>query len=226
MGFAGFPPGMVAFYTELAANNEREWWKANIDRYRQDVDEPVDRLVGELEQSFGPIKRFRPYRDVRFSADKRPYQEHTSFATERPGGVLYVQLGASGAVIAGGRWQPSPGELRRFRVLADDPSTAAAIDRELAARAEDGLVVDDESGLKTAPRGYPRDHPRLDLLRMTRLAVSTRLPAGPWLQTEEALETITRLWASADRWNEWLGQHVPAEGDGARRGTASGRSHG
>ena len=211
MGFEGFPSGMIAFYDELGRNNERAWWQANLERYRRDVDEPMDRLVGELEEVFGPIKRFRPYRDVRFSADKRPYQEHSSFAASRPGGALYAQFGASGVMIAAGRWQPSPAELRRFRELVDDSRTASDVEAELAERAEDGLLPDEASRLKTAPRGFPRDHPRLDLLRLTRLSISTHLPPGPWLESTEALDTVTRLWRSADRWNEWLADAVPPD---------------
>lgn len=211
MAFEGFPVETSEFFQDLAAHNDREWWRANKARYEREVDEPVARLVNDLEQEFGPIRRFRPYRDLRFSPDRRPYQEHTSFAAERAGGVLYAQLGADEVLVAGGRWQPTGAELERFRYLVHDPDTVTDIEEQLAARLRDGLSPDDVAVLKTAPRGFSRDHPKIALLRRTRLSVSAHLDLGEWLKTSEVVDVISRLWRSADRWNQWLQENVPTQ---------------
>ena len=73
MGFAGFDRDVLAFYAELRADNAKDWWTANKARYERNVHEPMLRLAADLEDEFGEMKIFRPYRDVRFSADKSPY---------------------------------------------------------------------------------------------------------------------------------------------------------
>jgi hypothetical protein len=70
MKFEGFSAEAFAFYDELRRNNSREWWPGNKDRYERFVREPLEALAAELEPEFGPIKTFRPFRDVRFSRDK------------------------------------------------------------------------------------------------------------------------------------------------------------
>jgi len=209
--FSGFPRAGSWFFDDLAANNSREWWKANAERYEFEIAKPVAELVDALEPEFGPIRRFRPHRDARFSADKRPYKEQVSFVAEHEGGSLYVQLGVADVLIAGGRWQPTTDELTRFRQLVDDPSAVEDIEEELAERLRDGLAPDDEAVLKTAPRGFSRDHPKIELLRRTRLAVLAHRELGPWIHTEGLSEEITRLWRSIDLWNDWLQANIPSQ---------------
>jgi uncharacterized protein (TIGR02453 family) len=211
MVFEGFPQVNPWFFEDLAANNNREWWKANAERYEREIAKPAADLVEALEPEFGPIRRFRPHRDVRFSADKSPYKEQVSFVAEHEGGSLYVQLGVDDVLIAGGRWQPSTSELTRFRQLVDDPRAVEDIEEQLAERLRDGLAPDDDAVLKTAPRGFSRDHPKIALLRRTRLAVLAHRELGPWIQTGELLEVITPLWRSVDKWNNWLHVNIPQE---------------
>jgi uncharacterized protein (TIGR02453 family) len=211
MVFEGFPQAKPWFFDDLAANNDREWWKANVDRYEREIAKPAAELVDALEPEFGPIRRFRPYRDVRFSADKRPYKEQVSFVAAHDGGSLYVQLGVDDVLIAGGRWQPTTEELTRFRQLVDDPRAIGDIEEQLEERLRDGLAPDDDAVLKTAPRGFSRDHPKIKLLRRTRLVVLAHRELGPWIHTGELLEVVTRLWRSVDKWNDWLLANIPPE---------------
>ena len=73
MRFDGLNPDAPAFFDELAVNNTREWWQSQKSRFTDRVAAPFEALAAELEPEFGPVKIFRPYRDVRFSADKSPY---------------------------------------------------------------------------------------------------------------------------------------------------------
>jgi uncharacterized protein (TIGR02453 family) len=90
MTFEGFTVGIYDFYDELAANNNREWWLENKKRYEDLVRKPREQLVEQLEPEFGALKVFRAHRDVRFSADKRPYNEHASFVSTGGAGAATV----------------------------------------------------------------------------------------------------------------------------------------
>jgi len=129
------------------------------------------RLIEALSGDFGPLRRFRPFRDVRFSSDKRPYNEFTSFAgtSSHGSGSLYAQLGVDGLLVAGGYYQPATATLTAFREAVSDLTTAATFDAVEQRLKHHGLILDGNP-LKTAPRGWDRDHPRLDLLRLRNLA--------------------------------------------------------
>ena len=121
MTFAGFDPDAPRFYADLASTNTREWWQANKARYAETVRGPVEQLADVLGAEFGPVKIFRPHRDVRFSADKRPIKDHIGFVTTPADGTAhYGQLNEHGLMLAGGVYQPSRDQLRRFRALVDD----------------------------------------------------------------------------------------------------------
>ena len=82
---AGIPADAVAFYAELEANNTKDWWTANKERYEQSVREPIAALTDALADEFGEARIFRPYRDVRFSADKTPYKTEQGAIASAPG---------------------------------------------------------------------------------------------------------------------------------------------
>src|SRR4051794_32035587 len=84
--FDGFGDRVLDFFEGLTADNSRTYWKAHEDVYREHVAKPLAALAAELAPEFGEPKIFRPYRDVRFSPDKRPYQEHASLSVGRDDG--------------------------------------------------------------------------------------------------------------------------------------------
>jgi len=166
---------------------------------------PMAALLAELEPEWGPGKIFRPYRDVRFSADKTPYKTHIGALLEGGG---YVQLGADGLASGCGIWHLDGDGLRRFReaVAADksgEPLVAAVaeLDRQ-------GIEVIARESLKTVPRGYDRDHPRADLLRNKGLAAWRAWPVAPWLGTAKARGRIEEFFRAARPLNDWLRTHV------------------
>jgi uncharacterized protein (TIGR02453 family) len=199
---------VAGFFSDLDENNNREWWKANSSRFDQEVKQPIQLLVNSLKPEFGSIKVFRPFRDVRFSADKRPYNAHASFAAEGTGGMLYFQIGANEVRIAGGRWQPSPAELGKFREVISDVRLIGDLREQLAERENDGLRADDEAVLKTAPRGYSIDDPNIDLLRRTKLSLMRVESVNSWLSSSSPLETVTATWRSVELWNAWLQENI------------------
>jgi uncharacterized protein (TIGR02453 family) len=207
--FEGFGEQALDFYEGLAADNSRTYWHAHQDVYREQVAQPLRALAAELEVEFGEAKIFRPHRDLRFSADKRPYQEHASMSVVRDdGGGLYLALSADGLLLAGGYYQPAREQLELFRRLQEDPDVVADLDAELAALAERGYPLGEDGMLKSAPRGWARDHPRIDLLRRTRLVVGARHEPAEWLHTRECVDVVRDGWRVVDTWNAWLHANV------------------
>src|SRR5438552_9962360 len=100
MAFRGFPPEAISFYEGLEADNSKTYWTAHKDVYERAVKEPMEALCAELDGEFGPLRMFRPYRDVRFSKDKSPYKTAAAAANEAEhGDVYYLHLSSSGLFV-------------------------------------------------------------------------------------------------------------------------------
>lgn len=204
--FTGFGPGLVDLYLGLHEENSREYWLAHKDVYENDVRAPLELLAGELTPEFGEPKVFRPNRDLRFSKDKRPYKEQASLVVGDGAGALYAQVSADGLRVAGGWWQPSREQLAAFRQAVDDGEPGDGLDQMLAELDAAGLPLGTGSSLKTAPRGWPKDHPRIELLRLTALTVGVAHPPRAWLHTRECLLRVADHWRGVQRWNAYLGE--------------------
>ena len=135
-----------------------------------------------VEKEFGPLRVFRPNRDIRFAKDKSPYKTAAAAVTEGPGGThYYVSVSAEGLYVGAGYYHLMPDQLERFRAAVADARSGPALEKALAElhrkklRHRAGF-----DSLKTAPRGYPKDHPRIELLRRKGLHAGrrTRRPSG------------------------------------------------
>jgi uncharacterized protein (TIGR02453 family) len=214
--FAGFPPEAFDFYARLSddANNSRAWFDANRDVYEQAVRVPMEALLARADDAgWGNGKVYRPNRDVRFSTDKRPYKQHCGAVISwRDGGgraSYYAEVNADGMRSGCGYWELSRDQLHRFRTAVDDERRGGELAQIVADLRGAGAEVLGSS-LKRAPRGYPTDHPRIELLRHTRLAASRAWQRAPWMHTAEAYERITALWREAQPLASWLETHVGA----------------
>lgn len=211
MTFAGIPQQAFDFYAGLEADNSRVYWAAHKQVYDERVKAPLTELLEELAPRFGPAKLFRPYRDVRFSTDTSPYKTQQGALVGDPAGVgFYVAVDAEGLVVGGGFHAHSREQTARLRSAVDAPDPGRRLE---------GLVADlrrggfDQLGasVKTAPRGYPQDHPRIELLRYAELMVVKRLGTPAWVSTRRALPRIAAAWDSLRPLTSWLREHV---GDG------------
>lgn len=208
----GFGEGLIAFYEGLAADNTKEWWAAHRSQYERDVAEPLNALAAGLGAEFGPVKVFRPYRDVRFGPDKRPYHEFAHLATVGGSGAFYLKVSPDGLLLAGGTAQPTPAQTERWRSAVGDQDDAAGLLTLLAGLESAGYRLNDVDLLKRAPRGWPADHPRIGLLRRRNLSVGRLHEPSPWWYTGELLDRVRAGWQQIGRWNAWLLEHIgPAE---------------
>jgi uncharacterized protein (TIGR02453 family) len=208
VGFSGWPAEAVAFFKGLGADNTKAYWTANKARYEASVRAPMAELLDELASEFGPARIARPYRDMRFAAGKSPYKTEIYAIFDRGG---YVNFSADGMTAGLGYFMMSPARLERYRRAVDaEPEgaeLAALVDR---LRAE-GLQASGAQVLKGAPRGYPKDHPRIELLRCKGLICWQHWPVAPWLHTAKAKDRVAGFFHTAAPLHRWLDQNVGAD---------------
>lgn len=216
--FQGWPNSALDFYRDLERDNSRAFWTAHKDVYERDVKAPFEALSELVSEQFGRLRVFRPNRDIRFSKDKSPYKTRCYAATEGQGGeAYYVEISPKGLVAASGYWMMANDQLDRYRRGVDDDEAGTALERIVVELRAQELTIEGP-GLRTAPRGYRRDHPRVELLRHKSVAAIRRFPPAPWLGTAAAAERIVEVWRAAGPMNDWLARHVgpstepPAEG--------------
>jgi len=205
VAFRGWPSEALEFYEGLEADNSKTYWTANKAVYDEKVAAPMAALLADLEPEFGPGRIFRPYRDVRFSADKSPYKTAIA-ATLFQGG--YIQLSAQGLGAGSGMYHMERDQLARYRAAVDDPKSGAVLSELVAAAAADGITIHGHDSLKRVPRGYPVDHPRADLLRHKGVVAWKDWPVAPWLGTAAAKRRVAEFLRATDGLNEWLARHV------------------
>ena len=168
-----------AFLKKLKENNNRDWFTENKPQFQIEQNKTkefyktlMERL--KLHDSIDAFKFFRIYRDVRFSKDKTPYKIHFSGsfsrATKRLRGGYYVHISPEGSFLAGGFWEPNKEDLLRIRKEFEMDTS------EIRAILSDKTFVKhfeklQGASLKTAPRGFDKEHEDIDLIRMKQFIV-------------------------------------------------------
>ena len=202
--FKGWTAAAPEFFDRLEVDNTKTFWTANKELYESKVRAPMESLLAELAPKFGEGKIFRPYRDVRFSRDKSPYK--TNIAATNDGG--YISLNATELGVGTGLYMPSGDQLARFRAAVADDKTGGQVVRIVAALEKKGISVTAHEVLKTAPRGYPKDHPRIELLLNKGLTAWQQWPVGAWLGTAAAKQRIVDFFRAAEPLRAWLDTNV------------------
>jgi uncharacterized protein (TIGR02453 family) len=204
MTFRGWPVEALEFFEGLEADNSKTYWHQHKDTYETLVRAPMEELVEELAPEFGEGRIFRPYRDIRFSADKSPYK--TNIAADL--GEGYVQLSADGLGVGSGMWHMAPDQLERYREAVDDDGPGAALETIVVDAKAAGLTIAGHETLKTAPKGYAKDHPRIELLRHKGLIAWRDWPPAAWLGTSRAKDRIVEFLRHSKPLNGWLQSNV------------------
>lgn len=203
--FRGWPPAALEWFRGLEADNSRAWFQANRRTYDEAVRQPLESLLAEVEAEFGEGKVFRPNRDTRFSKDKTPYKTQlAALLAVEGGGGWYVQLSKEGLLVGGGLYHPERERLARIRAAIDDDRTGTELEQIVANLRAAGLQLLEEGSLRTAPRGYPADHPRIELLRLVNVAAARPEPVRAWLHTPKAKDRIVAPWRTVTPLIDWL----------------------
>jgi uncharacterized protein (TIGR02453 family) len=203
--FTGWPPEALEWFRELEADNSRAWFHAHRTIYDAAVRGPLESLLAELADEFGDGKVFRPNRDTRFSADKSPYKLQIYAVVPRAGGGggWYVQLREEGLYVGGGLYAPDRRALASVRAAIAADRTGRELERVVAGLEARGLELIRDGALKTAPRGYPVEHPRIELLRLGHLAAGVQHPVRRWLHTAAAKDRVVDGWHAVSPLLEW-----------------------
>lgn len=163
------------FLNNLKKNNDRNWFTDHKDTYLKAQQNAKDVFAeihinlqkhDEIEKS----KMMRIYRDVRFSNDKTPYKPHFANSFTRLGqelrGGYFLRIKPGESFLAGGFWEPSKEDLFRIRKEIElDATEIHAILKDATYQKHFGKEFDSFSELKTAPRGFDKEHPDVNLLR-------------------------------------------------------------
>jgi uncharacterized protein (TIGR02453 family) len=207
-GFSGIPVAALDFYDDLEVDNTKSFWAAHKDTYETAVRLPMSALARALEEEFGAAKVFRPYRDVRFAKDKTPYKTHQGvFIPRGPATGFYVEVAAPGVRVGVGFYEASGPRLARIREAMADDRRGAELERVLATLAETGWTVGGEK-LKTSPRGYDADHPRIELLRHKSLTLGKSYGFEPFIHTPDLLDRVREDWREATPFVDWVCDHA------------------
>jgi uncharacterized protein (TIGR02453 family) len=207
VAFKGWRAEALEFYDGLEADNSKAYWHEHKTVYDKLVKAPMDELLADLAPEFGKGKVFRPNRDVRFSADKSPYKTALAATVGESG---YLQLTAKGLGAGSGMWIMAPDQLERYRKAVADDGTGeelvGIVEGVRAAR----IDVTGHHRLKTAPKGYPKDHARIELLRNKGLIAWKDWPAGAWLGRASAKDRVVEFLRTARPLSDWLDANVGA----------------
>ena len=168
-----------AFFAELAANNDRDWFQDNKRRYHDDVRDPLLQFISDVGPHLQKISKnmtadprpnggslFRIHRDTRFSKDKTPYKtnaamifRHADGKNELPG--FYLQVEPGNVFLGGGLWHAETGALKAIRdAIVASPARWKKVANHRAFDLDDG-----DDTLKRPPRGYDPEHPFIEDLK-------------------------------------------------------------
>lgn len=180
----------LRFLSDLSENNDRDWFHKNKKRY-DEAKKDVENFAGELLVRLAKLNKglsglkpkdcmFRIFRDVRFSSNKEPYKTHFGVVLSEGGrksklAGFYIQIDPAQSFIAGGCWMPEAADLKKIRQEIDyNLPQLKKILNSKSFKNEFGEMEDNR--LKSVPRGYDKENPAIDYLRLTSFVVVKQLP--------------------------------------------------
>jgi len=220
--FRGFPPEMFAFFEGLEQDNSKAYWEANKATWEAKVQAPTQAIVADLEEEFGPLRTFRPNRDVRFSPDKSPYKTWAGVASSdrAVGGIgCFLRIEAAGLRMACGAMVMARDQIERFRHAIDNANSGAAFEDMVKTLDAKGLTVSGgrEPALTRVPPKFAKDHPRAEYLRWKGAIVIKEHERAKWMHTPKAMDRVLEVWRGAEPLKDWIDEHVGASHDPASR---------
>jgi len=211
--FEGFGPDVPEWFRGLEADNSREYFTARREFFERSIRGQMEALLTELSEKFGgEVKMFRQNRDIRFSPDKSPYKINTYgviHGSEIAAHGLYASISAQGLVAGSGYHVMARDQLERYREAIADDAHGPELSNLISGVHKAGLEVWGES-LATAPRGYPKDHERIELLRRKSLSLGATLDADRGISRADGLKFVTKTWRAAAPVTSWLDERVGA----------------
>jgi len=218
-----FTPAVFTFLKDVAANNNRDWWEDNKDRYISVVREPAkefiadfgvrlqamsDHFVADTRTNGGSL--MRPYRDTRFSKDKTPYKTNIGIQfrhemgrdVHAPGFYLHIEPGACFAGV--GMWRPETKVTRAIRdAIYQRPDDWRTATRSAAFTGTWSIDPGEEEMLKRVPKEYDPEFPFADDLRMKSFTAGEKLTHKA-VTSPDFDDTLAKAYAKAGPYTEFL----------------------
>ncbi len=215
------PASLFNFLEELRANNNRPWFNENKERYKGHYEyfkQFADKLTARMneEDQIEQVKVYRIYRDIRFSKDKTPYKTnfsgHLTRATKQRRGGYYFHIEPGKSFVGGGFWGPNSGDLKRIRqeIAADDKPLREIISSPSFVETFGQLQGEQ---VKTAPKGYSKDHPAIDLLRYKQFLISRHFSDEEVL-SDNFLEHIVRTFVYMRPFFDYMSEVLTTDANG------------
>ena len=220
IGFSGFKSSTVSFLQELSENNNRNWFTQNKQRYEADILIPALNYISAMSAPLAKVspqfnavpKRIggslmRIYRDTRFSKDKTPYKTNIGIHFRHrlgkdmhaPG--YYVHIDSNEIFIGIGTWHPPSDALLKIReYIVEYPKKWLAARDDKQFKKEFNLYGEK---LKTAPRGFPKDHKLIEDLRWKDFIAVRNLNKSD-IQNDNFIELSSRLFKTATPYMKFL----------------------
>lgn len=201
---SGIQQSTINFIKELKANNNREWFAENKRKFQETNEHFISfaddvlfemNKIDTIENVSGKKSVFRIYRDVRFSKDKTPYKTHFSGSFKRATAALrggyYFHIEPGNSFIAGGFWAPNPKDLLRIRkeISIDSCDLKEILESEKFKTIFGELIGE---RVKTAPRGFDKNHPEIELLQLKQFIVSKKI-SDHELQKENFTNVVVEI---------------------------------
>ena len=202
------------WFKGLEADNSKAYFDAHRDVFESQIKQPLtDLLDGVAIAKDGRVKLFRQNRDIRFSKDKSPYKTNTYGVVHPNAGQsgFYVSVSKDGLYAGGGYYEMAKDQLERFREAVADEDSGRAAQAIFDDLESDGFDIWAED-LKSAPRGYPKDHPRISLLRHKRWVAGKQFSPDAVMAGEDMLGEALKMHEKLGALSGWLDEHVgPSE---------------
>src|SRR5690348_1819958 len=209
--FPGFSPEAITFLRGLERNNKREWFQPRKHIYEEQVRTPLEALVNSVNAELAefapryvtPVKKavFRIYRDTRFSKDKRPYKTHVAATfylqnlCKAAGPCFYFHFTAKELLVFAGVYMPERDELLAIRnLLAERHQEFRELLRGKTLRGAMGELQGEQ--LSRVPKGFAKDHPAEDLIRMKQWFLESTLD-GSVITSERMVPEILNRFRAA-----------------------------
>jgi uncharacterized protein (TIGR02453 family) len=210
------------FLKKLKKNNNRDWFEKNKENYeaaKKDVEELLTKIIPAIASFDVSVKDlepkdclFRIYRDVRFSKDKTPYKTHmgayiSGRGKKSHGPGYYIHIEPGHTFLAGGIWVPPAPELNAIRQEIDyneDEFNKVLKDRTFT-KFFKGMNQGEK--LKTVPKGYAKDHPAIELLKLKSYTVSHEVPDKE-ITSKSFIKYCTSVFKAMKPMNDFLGRAI------------------
>lgn len=222
---SGIQTSTLSFLKDLQKNNNRDWFTENKKRFQAENDLFIsfaDDLLQELSKTdhietlTGKKSVFRIYRDIRFSKNKIPYKSHFSGsfkrATEQLRGGYYFHIEPGNSFIGGGFWGPNPKDLLRIRkeIESDASELKEIINSQVFISTFEKL---DGDKVKTAPRGFDKNHPEIDLLRFKQFVISKKI-SDKELQSENFSNEVVSVFKAMKPFFDYMSMILTTDENG------------